>query len=357
MFTRNQLIESLESRCLLSFGQPVADFGVAGRATMDFSTSATSPAAVLVDINGRIVTVSDAGLARYTAAGQPDSGFGTSGKLTLSGLDVRDAAFDSNGKIVVLAVGTSGSLLLRFTSVGKSDKSFGTNGAALVTSKKSFSPQALAIDSSGRFVVAGNAKTSDSKGNTTKVYRLTSAGQADTGFDQDGVADLQLASTDLLNPTPTDNVDDVVVNSAGRIIIVGASQNIAPGGYDEETQQYFDTTYGDAQLTAAQLNDNGTPDTGFGAGGFARDTFDSGHSVSSTNSSGVILSDGTISSRGSLHRSNRCSLASIPAGTSCARTSCRPRSPLRARRTWPSCPTGASRSSAPASWGTTPTRS
>src|SRR3954464_6652636 len=204
-----QFIESLESRRLLSFGQPLQDFGVAGRATLNFGTGSTAPAALLVDSNGRFVTVADGGIARYTAAGQPDTGFATGGKLALSGIDVRDAALDSSGKIVVPATGSSGSLLLRFAAAGKSDKAFGTNGAALVTSKKSFSPQALAIDSSGRFVVAGPAKTSDSKGNTTKVYRLTSAGQADGGFDGDGVADLQLASADLLNPTPSDNVVDV----------------------------------------------------------------------------------------------------------------------------------------------------
>lgn len=293
MFTRNQLLESLESRRLLSFGQPVTDFGVNGRATQDIGNSGSSPEALLVDINGRIVAVADNAITRYTAAGQPDSGFATSGKLALSGLDVRDAAFDSSGKIIVLASGTSGTLLLRYTSAGKSDRTFGTNGAALVTNKKSFSAQSLAIDSSGRFIVAGNAKTSDSKGNTTKVYRLTSAGQADTGFDGDGVADLQLATTDLLNPTPQDNVFEVSFTSGGKILVLGNTQNYSPGGYDEETQQYFDTTYGDAQLVAAQLTDAGGLDGGFGAGGYARDSYASGGSITTSKGAALVLSDGS----------------------------------------------------------------
>jgi uncharacterized delta-60 repeat protein len=292
MFTRNQLIESLESRRLLSFGQPVAEFGAAGLTTMSLGGTA-SPAAMLVDANGRIIAVSDTAITRYTGAGQPDAAFATGGKLALSGLDVRDAAFDSAGKIVVLASGTSGTLLLRFTSAGKSDKAFGTNGAALVTSKKSFSAQSLAIDSSGRFVVAGNAKTADSKGATAKVYRLNSDGQADTGFDGDGVADVQLATTDLINPTPQDNVFQVRVTSGAKILVLGNTLNYAPGGYDDETQQYFDATYGDSQLVAVQLTDTGAPDGGFGSGGFARDTYNTGHLVTTNQGAALVLSDGS----------------------------------------------------------------
>ena len=287
------VIEQLESRQLLSFGQPVQEFGVAGRATLDFAAS-TSPVEMLVDANARIVTAADGGIARYTAAGKPDTGFGTGGKLALTGLSVRDMAIDSSGRIVVLASGASGSLILRFTSAGKSDKAFGTNGAALVTSSRRFSPKALAIQPDGKFVIAGPNKTEDNKGNATRVFRLTAAGAPDTGFDGDGVADLQLASTDLLNPTPSDTIVNLHVGAGNSITVLGGTQAFSPGGYDEDLQLYFDATYGDAQLVAARLTDGGTLDGGFGGGGYARHTYQSGTAVAYGATSGLVLADGSI---------------------------------------------------------------
>src|SRR4051812_33758158 len=121
--------ESLESRQLLSFGQPVQDFGVGGVATTTFTNSGNADAAeMLVDKGGRIVIASNAGLARLLKTGLPDTAFGTDGLTNLKGLQVKDAAFDSSGRIVVLATGASGTLLLRFTAGGKTDKTFGING-------------------------------------------------------------------------------------------------------------------------------------------------------------------------------------------------------------------------------------
>src|SRR5690242_670833 len=97
--TRATQIESLEPRQLLSFGQPVADFGVNGRGRIEFSGGAYATSTeLLVDSASRIVTVGDGGIVRYTAAGAPDAGFGVGGRVTLTGLTVRDAAFDSSGK-------------------------------------------------------------------------------------------------------------------------------------------------------------------------------------------------------------------------------------------------------------------
>src|SRR5687768_5975022 len=153
--------ESLESRQLMSFGQPVGDFGVAGRASVVFTQGNATPAEMLLDGTGRIVTASDAGLARLTALGQTDATFGAAGVTPLSSLSVRDAAFDASGRIVVLAFGASGSLLLRFSANGVKDNSFGTNGAALVTSRRTFSPHALAMQADGKFLVAGTLKATD----------------------------------------------------------------------------------------------------------------------------------------------------------------------------------------------------
>src|SRR5918994_516355 len=55
-------LESLESRRLMSFGQPVPDFGVGGRASVVFAQGNANPTEMLLDGSGRTVTVSDAGL-------------------------------------------------------------------------------------------------------------------------------------------------------------------------------------------------------------------------------------------------------------------------------------------------------
>src|SRR5688572_19251523 len=81
-------IESLERRQMMTFGHRITFFGEAGQAVISF-VSAAAPAEMLVDDEGRIVTASDAGLARLTSQGQPDEGFGTSGKAPLTGVSVR----------------------------------------------------------------------------------------------------------------------------------------------------------------------------------------------------------------------------------------------------------------------------
>ena len=292
---RHVRFESLERRQLMSFGQPVDDFGVAGRASVVFAQGNADPAEMLIDGSGRVLTASDAGLARLTAAGQPDTTFGSGGTTALTSLSVRDVAFDSSGRIVVLAFGASGSLLLRFTANGVKDSSFGTNGAALVTSRRSFSPRALAVQSDGKFVVAGTIKTTDENFNdsfTTRVYRQLATGAADLGFDADGAADFQLGPQDLLHPLPKDTVLDVAaVNN--RIVVAGGSQVFSPSGSDPETGNFFPASYGDAQLVAAALTDGGALETGWGSGGFARALAETGNQITPA-TAGKVFSDGLI---------------------------------------------------------------
>ncbi len=289
-------LESLEPRCLLSFGQPDAGFGVNGRGRIEFASGSSyaSPTEMLVDSSSRIVTVSDGGIVRFTAAGVPDSSFGVGGRVALTGLTVRDAAFDSSGKIVILASGTSGNLILRFTTAGKSDKPFGTNGAALVTANRKFIGNTLAIDSQGRFVIAGYLRNTTEQSSKGQVYRLTSAGATDTGFDGDGIADVQLGSTDLLNPVPIDSVVNVAIGAGDSITVLGGSQAFSPGGYDSDTGNYFDSTYGDAQLVAARLTSGGSLDGNFGAGGFARHTYFSGRGIAYAATAGIVQANGSI---------------------------------------------------------------
>jgi hypothetical protein len=291
------VLEILESRQLLSFGTPITAFGANGQSTAAFSTGNADPHEMLVDGSGRIVTVSDAGLARFATNGQLDSTFGTTarGRTAISNLSVRDFAFDSSGRIIVLALGSSGTLLLRYTAAGRLDRSFATNGAAIVTAKKTFNPAALAIDSQNRCVVAGTAKTTDGNGFTTKVFRTTSNGAADTSFNGTGLKDLQLAVTDPLNPTPLDVVVDVEIGAGDNVLVLGGSQAFLEGGSDSDSGQSFDTAYGDAFLVSAQLcAADGSLDGGYGSGGFTRLIYATGALVNHGATAATRLGDGTV---------------------------------------------------------------
>ena len=112
-------------------------------------------------------------LARLTPAGTLDPTFGTGGIVT-SGLGGMGGAVrvvvDSAGRLVVLAntleiaTDTSGqapnlnsetTTIFRFTPAGAVDPSFGSGGSTTVTSQPLMEGQGLALDSTGRILVAG----------------------------------------------------------------------------------------------------------------------------------------------------------------------------------------------------------
>ncbi len=298
--TQPIVLESLESRQLLSYGQPVDSFGVAGRALAIFNSGNANVEELLVDKAGRILVAADNGVARFTSAGVLDTTFGAAGAgiTQISGVIIRDAAIDSNGRVVLLATGASGTLLVRLTASGKTDKTFATSGAALVTSNKKYIPDSLAVGSDGKFVVAGQIKdANDANILTTRIIRLTATGQGDSSFDTDGVADLKLSPTDLLNPTPNDVIVDVAVGTGGSILVLGGGKAYSPGGYDSNTGQYIDPSYGETQLVAAQLTSVGALDTSFGSGGYARATIETGNNIDSA-TAGKVLADGSVALAG-----------------------------------------------------------
>jgi uncharacterized delta-60 repeat protein len=104
----------------------------------------------------------------------------------------------------------------RFTANGALDRSFGTNGTTLLQAGGGANPSTtgygLALDGSGRIVIAGRSTRSDGQFQQT-LARLSSGGAPDATFAPGGFANFAFATTSSLG--------DVAVRADGRIVAVG----------------------------------------------------------------------------------------------------------------------------------------
>jgi uncharacterized delta-60 repeat protein len=199
------------------------------------------------------------GLTAVTAAfaasdGDLDHGFDGDGKLITdfggtSAPSVLDSAVDANGKLVVVG-GSADIEVARFNPDGTPDAAFGGDGFVTVdsgTTSGGERARAVAIQSDGKIVIAGDANIAASGNTIDSVFaRLNSDGTLDNTFDGPGGSGNGVFR---LNTGNSESVNDVVVN--GTKIDFGGSRNspLAP--------------------LIGQLNlSNGTVDTGFGSAGF-----------------------------------------------------------------------------------------
>ena len=187
--------------------------------------------------------------------GELDASFGTGGKVTtaigttLSGSNIAEAmsvVMDSNGKIVVAGYAYFGSnvdfALARYLSNGTLDTSFGTGGIVTTpVGTASDTAQSIAIDSSGKIVVAGyvlNGLVYD-----IAVVRYLSNGDLDLSFSTDGKVTTAIG-------TASDLAFGMAIDANGKIVVTGYSEN---GPNDD--------------VALARYNSNGTLDSSFGTGG------------------------------------------------------------------------------------------
>src|SRR5882724_5461257 len=193
------------------------------------------------------------------ASGDLDSTFGGGGKLTLAfpgANDVaRGTAIQSDGKIV--AVGSDGNdfTLARYTTTGALDATFGAAGT--VTTDFSGGVEqafAVAIDASGKFVVAGSA-TNTSNVNPTgtdfALARYNANGTLDATFGTGGKV-----VTDFLSSS--DQAAAIRIDSNNKIVVAGRAFN--PGNPPSTPSTSFD-------FALARYNTNGSLDGSFGTGG------------------------------------------------------------------------------------------
>jgi uncharacterized delta-60 repeat protein len=185
-------------------------------------------------------------LRAYAAAGDLDPTFGNGGKVTtdFGGSDVANAlAIQSDGKIVVAGNTSDLSLVLaRYNVNGSLDTTFGTGGS-IVTGLLRGSD--VVIQPDGKIVVAGNSFSPQTDIDFA-VARFTSNGGLDTSFGIGGIV-----TTDFSGEA--DQAFAVALQSNGKIVAVGRAFNFNNGTF--------------VDFALARYNSDGSLDAGFGSGG------------------------------------------------------------------------------------------
>lgn len=250
----------------LANGSPDPSFGGgSGRVLIHFSPVDRHDyvSALAIDANGRIVVGGTTGpplpgntdfaVARLTTSGQRDSSFGggdgvvTTDISQASNDDLRGLAIDATGRIVVAGGAAPADApppradlaLARYSSAGVLDPTFASGGVFTSNPGSGGYHYAVdvAIDSLGRVVTASN----------DVIVRLSTTGQPDPTFGANGVV------TALANPCdPTPVPQALAIDSANRIVIAGYGWASTPCRY-----QHF---------MVARYTASGAPDTTFGDG-------------------------------------------------------------------------------------------
>ena len=232
-------------------------FGSSGKATVNFYAGASEAFAVAVQ-GGSIWVAGYAGsgfaLARLTSSGTLDYSFGSGTGTVTSTLGTGSAyanslAIQADGKPVLAGYASSGGTvfaLTRYTTSGALDTTFGTGGKVLTHVAGTLSgngalAMSVAIQSDGKIVAGGYAKSTASGYYQLAVARYTSAGTLDSTFGAGtGSVLTAVGSSDAIG-------NDVAIDANGGIII---------GGYA--------TTGSYRQLVLNRYNSSGNQDYSFG---------------------------------------------------------------------------------------------
>ncbi|MEV6304064.1 delta-60 repeat domain-containing protein [Actinoplanes sp. NPDC051861] len=244
------------------------DFGLArydsrgnllARVTTDFFGHTDRANALVAQPDGKLVAAGEAfrtagenpdfALARYTADGTLDAGFGTGGKATadLGGHDIASALVrQPDGRLLVagstldLDNGAPSVAVARFNADGTLDTTFGDGGKVVTEFAGGAQAVSAVLQPDGKLVVAGDASET---GFDFWLARFGTDGTLDTSFGGDGQVTTDFGDT-------IDRALDVTIQSDGKLVAVGETSTM-------ET----------ADFALARYHTDGTLDTGFGAGG------------------------------------------------------------------------------------------
>lgn len=209
----------------------------------------------------------DFALLRYTSSGVLDTAFGTDGLARADFGATTDAAadvvVDANSRYVVTGRtfndndSTNNFGVARFTEAGILDNTFGSGGVAVIDFGPTDDiPQSIAVDASGRYVIAGTAFNNiDGTTADFALARLTTSGALDTTFGG-GTGRVQ---TDLSN-TSYEFLGDgnsLVIDSNGNLVVVG----------------YFETPDFTSDFAIVRYTPAGVLDATFGTGGILTTDF------------------------------------------------------------------------------------
>jgi uncharacterized delta-60 repeat protein len=234
-------------------------FNGTGRVLLDLGSRGAFATASVVQPDGKLVMTGTIGIpgqpdlesfvARYLAKGALDVSFG-SGGVTRFGLGNSNAiALQPDGRIVVggqkqLPSGTPGFIptsaaFARFNADGTPDATFGSGGiAAFLPPSGQDWINGIAIQPDGMIVGAGYVTTTS--GHNGLVLRATASGTLDTTFGSNGLATVNLSSSN-------DELDAIALQPDGRIVVAG----------------WADVSATQTSMAVARLMPDGTPDAPF----------------------------------------------------------------------------------------------
>jgi uncharacterized delta-60 repeat protein len=216
---------------------------------------------VVVQSDGKVVvagtslpggTASLAGdmiVKRFNANGSPDKSFGSGGTAHTRGGIANAVALGAHQTIVVAGSipgsdGTPRVALARLGSNGAADKSFGTKGFSEIDLGPFSQANALAVQSDGKIVFAGDQSPGLQQVNAL-IGRTSSSGKLDSSFGKKGLYV-------YLHPKGggASSFEALAVDSKGRL--VGAGCDVENSGQ---------------HALFVRLSSRGTPDNGFGSAG------------------------------------------------------------------------------------------
>lgn len=219
---------------------PQAD---ANQAPASVSVDPTTGAIVLAGISTTNTTFqSSLYLARFTADGQPDTGFGSGGLL--KGPDVATASHagavvQSSGDIVAAYVAkNAGALTLTRVHAGAVDATYGSGGTTALSISAPYYSQILAEQPDDSVDVVGI------KNQAIALQHLGKDGALDTAFGSGGIASVPATSSEYPYSAALQGT---------KILVSGTAYPASPGG--------------PYQAVAARFTPDGALDTGFGSGG------------------------------------------------------------------------------------------
>jgi uncharacterized delta-60 repeat protein len=263
-------------------------FGTSGRVVAPMTLDEDWGVSMAIDTNDRIVLADysysinpNFSLTRYTSTGILDGTFGTSGKV-ISSIGAgksypSSVVIDASDRIVVAGTANNGIkgdfglprgtvidglnsdfALARYTNKGALDPSFGTGGIVISPiGTGNDAGRSVAIDASGKIIVAGNVAPNFSDRSNFALARYTSAGILDSSFGIGGT----VISTNLRGIG-----DSVALDANGRIVAnsvaIDANGRIVVGGYYVNN---FSSRTSDVAL--ARYTSAGILDSSFGTGG------------------------------------------------------------------------------------------
>ncbi|HNU57626.1 MAG TPA: hypothetical protein PKN30_13630 [Flavobacteriales bacterium] len=212
----------------LADGSLDTDFNGVGYATIGFDDFNDACFAMTLDADGAIVLAgysnngvqNELALARLTADGAPDPGFGGNGSVRLSlapvSVEIYALAIQPDGRIVVAGNAfngiTGGILVARFNADGSPDTDFNGTGHVITNVGDNAVGYGLAVLPDGKLVVGGYAE--DSTGPDLLVARYESDGSPDADFGTDGVVTTDLGQF-------WERIRAITIDADGSIIFVG----------------------------------------------------------------------------------------------------------------------------------------